>query len=196
MIRTFARTILAVLVLAPVALSADDVTDAIDEGTQLYKDGKFAEAAASLDYAAQLIRQKRSGDFAKILPEAPKGWDAEDGEGAAVAGIMGGIVSAERTYTRKDGEGHVTITIVGDSPMMQSYMMMLSNPMIATSSGGKLKSINGQRAIVRYDSGDKDGEINAVVVNKFLVTVQGSDLTEEELMSFFKAIDTAAIGKL
>jgi hypothetical protein len=134
--KMISRIALAAVLLAPLSLRADDVTDAIDEGMSAYKAGNFADAATSLDYAAQLIRQKRSGDFAKALPAAPKGWKAEEGEGTAAMGMLGGAVTANREYNRENEEvsGHVTINIVADSPMMQGFLMMVSNPMIAASS--------------------------------------------------------------
>lgn len=198
-IRILARFGLMAALLAPLALRADDVTDAIDEGTQFYKQGKFAEAASSFDYAAQLIRQKRGGEFVKLLPNALDGWTAEDAESTATgAALMGGMVSAERNYNKKndDNGANVTITITGDSPALQSYVMMLTNPMIASSSGGKLKTISGQRALVKYDTDDKSGEITAVINSKYLISVKGNNVTADDLTNYFKAIDFDAVSKL
>jgi len=52
-------------------------------------------------------------------------------------------------------------------PMMQAMMMMFSNPMMATSDGGKLEKINGEKAIVKYSNDTKDGDINMVIANRF-----------------------------
>jgi len=51
------------------AVWADEITDSIDEAKEYYKEGDFVEAANSLDYASQLIRQKRSGNLEAFLPE-------------------------------------------------------------------------------------------------------------------------------
>ncbi len=48
---------------------ADEITDSIEEAMEYYKEGDFVEAANSLDYASQLIRQKRSGNLEVFLPD-------------------------------------------------------------------------------------------------------------------------------
>jgi hypothetical protein len=49
---------------------------------------------------------------------------------------------------------------------------------------------------VKYDIGDKSGELSVVIANKYLLTVQGADVTQEDLASFFKAVDVKAIEKM
>ena len=73
------------------AVWADDITDSIEEAIEYYKEGDFVEAANSLDYASQLIRQKRGGNLEVFLPEPLAGWSAEDIKSkAAGAGYFGG----------------------------------------------------------------------------------------------------------
>jgi hypothetical protein len=150
---------LSLLCLLPMPGSyarADEVTDAINEAMQQYKAGDFAVAASSLDYAAQLIRQKTGGRIVDMLPGPLPGWKAEEATSqAAGAAMLGGGVVAERSYSR--GESGVDINITADSPMLQGMMMMLSNPMFATSNGGRLTRIAGQKAIMRYSRQEKSG---------------------------------------
>jgi len=68
-------------------------------------------------------------------------------------------------------------------------MMLFSNPMFATSDGGKLEKINNQKAIVKFDATNKSGNINIVVANKILVTVEGNDITQDDLMAYAKAVN-------
>lgn len=182
------------LALGSAPLRADDVTDSIDEAVKAYKGGDYATAAASLDAAAQLIRQKRAEAFTKFLPEAPSGWTAEDATaGAAAAAMFGGAVTAERHYTKD--EASVTVKFITDSPMMSAMMMMMNNPMILNSSdSGKLERIKGQKAIVKYDAGEKSGEINIAVAGSLLVTITGNDLSQAELKSFAEGIDYAKLA--
>lgn len=182
------------LATAVVPLRADEVTDTIDEAVKAYKDGDYSTASASLDSAAQLIRQKRAEVFVKFLPEAPSGWTAEDAESSAMgAAMFGGGVSAERTYTKDDAS--VTVKLVTDSPMMAAMMMMMNNPMLmGGSDAGKQERIKGQKALVKYDASDKGGEINIPVAGTMLVTITGSDVTGAELRSFAEAIDYAKLA--
>ena len=72
---------------------------------------------------------------------------------------------------------------------MCGVMMMFSNPMYATSDGGKLEKIKRQKAIVKFDPDTSRGDIKIVVANRFLVTVKGNRTTVEDLKAYAKAID-------
>lgn len=178
--------------LGSVPLRADDVTDSVDEALKAYKDGDYATAAASLDAAAQMIRQKRAESFSALLPAAPSGWTAGDATSAAAgAAMFGGGVSAERRYTK--GDSSVTIKLLTDSPMMSAVMMMMNNPMLLNSSeNGKMERIKSQKALVKQN-GD-DGEINIVVGGTMLVTITGNGVTAAEMKSFAEGIDYAKLA--
>lgn len=184
----------AVLALGATPLSADDVTDSIDEAVKAYKDGDYATAAASLEAAAQVVRQKRAEVFTKFLPEAPSGWTAEEPTTtAAGAAMFGGGVTAERTYAKD--EASVTVRLVTDSPMMSAMMMMMNNPMLLSSSDtGKLERIKGQKALVKYDADSKGGEINIAVAGTMLVSVTGEGVTAAELKAFAEEMDFAKLA--
>ena len=175
---------------------ADDVTDSVNEALQLYQDGKFTEAVNSLNYASQLIQQKKGASLESVMPAALSGWTAEEASSqAAGAAMFGGGVTAERRYTKGESTS-VKIQIVTDSPMLQAVMMMMGNPMFATSDGGKLETIGGQKAIVKLDAENKSGEIQIVVANRFLVTLEGQDVVKDDLTAYAKAIDYAKLAAL
>ena len=52
---------LLVLLLASQGLYADDVTESINDALEQYKEGEFSNAIESLEYATQVIRQKKAG---------------------------------------------------------------------------------------------------------------------------------------
>ncbi|HKJ64475.1 MAG TPA: hypothetical protein VJ969_03685 [Desulfopila sp.] len=169
-------------------LWADEVEEAVKEGLQYYQDGDFSSAAGSLEYAAQLIRQKKGGELEAFLPEPLPGWTAETASSQAMgASLFGGGVTAERSYSKEDSSA--TVQIVTDSPMLQGVLMMLTNPAVATADGGRLKKINGQKAVVKYDQGRSSGEILVVVANRFLVTIEGSNISQEDLLAHAEGID-------
>ena len=174
---------------------ADEIIEFINEGLGQYKNGEYAAAAGSLEYAAQMIRQKKGDKLQEFLPEPLPGWTAEESTSqAAGAAMFGGVVTAERTF-RKDSSS-VTVTIVTDSPMLQSMMMMFTNPMIMASSGGKLEKIAGQKAMVKYNASNKSGEINLVVANRFLITVKGRNVSREDLISYATGINFDKLAKV
>lgn len=167
---------------------ADDVTDSIDEALEYYKEGAYSDAVGSLNYASQLIQQKKGEELESMLPEPLDGWSAREAASqAAGAAMMGGGLSAERNYSKADST--VDIKILTDSPIMQGMMMMFSNPMLATSDGGKMQKIGRQKAIIKYDAEDKSGDINVVVANRFLVTIEGRNVSETDLKAYAKAMD-------
>ena len=167
---------------------ADEVTDSIQEAIDYYNEGDFVEAANTLDYASQLIRQKRSGNLEDFLTEPLTGWSAKDVESqVAGAAYLGGMISAKRSYRKE--QSSITIEIITDSPMIQSMVMMLSNPAYATADGGKLAKIERQKAVIKYKPSNKSGEINIVVAKKYLVNVKGLNINEADLVAYASAID-------
>jgi hypothetical protein len=75
-------------------------------------------------------------------------------------------------------------------------MMMLSNPMLASSDGGKLRKIKNQKAVVKYNEINKTGEIQIVVVNRFLVTINGNNVSENELVEYAMAVNYLKLSRL
>jgi hypothetical protein len=193
-LRFFITLFVGVSIFTSGAVWADEITDSIDEAIEYYKEGDFVEAANSLDYASQLIHQKRSGNLEAFLPEPLAGWSAEDVKSKAVgAGYLGGMISANKKY-RKD-QSSVTIEIITDSPALQSMVMMFSNPAYASADGGKLTKIKRQKAIIKYTPSRKDGEINIVVAKQYLVTIKGRKVEESDLVDYASAIDYQKLKK-
>ena len=141
----------------------------------------------AIDYASQLIQQKKGEKLESMLPKPLDGWKAQEATSQAVGTAMMGGGSAERSYSKESST--VDIQIITDSPIMQGMMMMFSNPMLAASDGGKLQKIGRQKAIVKYDAQNKSGDINVVVANRFLVTIEGSDVSAADLKAYAKAVD-------
>ncbi len=200
MIKSRSVFVLIVLVVSYMPMSVvaaenkDDVLTTIDEAVKQYKAGDFAGAASNLDYASQLVRQKKSERMKDLLPEPLTGWQGKAANAQTLgAAVFGGGVTVSRDYTK--GDGLVSIEIVSDSPVLQSVMMMLNNPMFAGASGGSLKTIKGQRAIIKYDDGAHSGDINIVVAGRFMVRVKGSRVDQQILIGYAEAIDFASLAK-
>jgi len=172
---------------------ADDVIDSINEGLQYYKAGKYKDAVESLNYASQIIQQKKGKGLESFLPEPLQGWTAEAASSQAVP-VYGGGITVERQYTK--GSSTLSISIITDSPMMQGVMMMFSNPMIASASGGQLAKIKRQKAIINFDAANRQGTIQIVVANRYLITVDGDGVSKEDLKAYAEAIDFAGLTSL
>ena len=194
----FRTTVLSAMVLAATAfpVRADEVTENLDSAKTAYQEGRFSEAISSLDYAGQLIRQKKGESVAKLFPDAPKGWTAEEAESdAQSSGMLGGMVTAKRTYQRESG-GRVTVQIQSDSPLLQSLGMMFSNPMMMSASGAKVETIKGQKCAVTYKASAKEGSVKTIVDNRYLVDIEGDEVSRDDLLSFAKAMDFSKLAAL
>lgn len=167
---------------------ADEVTDQIQEGLKAYEKGDLDTATIALDTAGTLIRQMQANSLGKVLPEPLSDWTAEDAEtSTAGAAMFGGGMQASRSY-RKDDE-HVSISITGNSPMLQAMSMMFTNPAMM---GGdaKLTVIDGRKVI----QNKQDHSLQTMVNNNFLVSVEGDDLTaDESVKAYFQAVDFEAL---
>ena len=198
MVRCIFAMLLASIICLPLQAGAtekkDDVLTTIDEAVKQYTNGDFAGAASNLDYASQLVRQKKSERMKDLLPEPLSGWQAQPASAQTLGtAVFGGGVTVSRNYSK--GDASVSIEIVTDSPVLQSVMMMLNNPMFAGASSGMLETINGRRSIVKYESKGRSGEINIVVANRFMVTVKGKNVERQTLVAYAEAIDFTSLAK-
>ena len=178
-------------ILGPLGAVADEIEDAIKEATAAYKKGDLNEASKMLDYASQLIRQKRGGDLkAKVFPEPLPGWTAGDAEsdasGAAILGGMAGV-NLSREYKKEDKK--VRIEVHADSPIVRSMAGMLKNPALIAAGGGKVTRINGNMAMI------KDGDLQMMAGDNAFINVDGTKATEDEVIAYAKGINTDALKK-
>ncbi|WP_028582288.1 hypothetical protein [Desulfogranum japonicum] len=181
--------ITACILTTPLLVRADDtVLKTIDEAVKQYKAGDYAEAASNLDYASQLVRQQKSENMKKLLPPPLSGWKAGETNAQAIgSAVLGGGVTVSRDYYK--GNSKLSLEIVSDSPVLQSVLMMINNPMFAGAGGGKLETLNGQRSIIKYDSVKRSGDIYVVVASRFMVTVKGDGIDRTDLINLAKAVD-------
>lgn len=184
-----------ILALFSIVVNADDVVDTLNEAIKSYENGEYGAAAEDINYALQLIQQKKSKGLEAYLPEPLSGWNAKKAKSqTAGAAMFGGGISTSREYTK--GSSRVHIEIITDSPLMQSMMGLFANPMFAASDGGKLERINREKAIVKYNEERQRGDITIVVARRFLVKVEGQKVSLEELKAYAKAINFRKLKNL
>ena len=180
----------------PTALAAqDDIVAAVEEAMRQYRNKDFVGAVSNLDYAAHLIRQKKTELLKGLLPEPFYGWQAKEAVSQSLGtAVFGGGSTVSRDYFTQTGSVS-SIEIVSDSPVLQSIIMMLNNPLFAGASGGNLKTIKRQRAMIKYNDEEHSGEINVVVASRFIVTVKGRGIDLTWLLRYAEAMDFDALAK-
>ncbi|MBM9537628.1 hypothetical protein [Desulfobulbus alkaliphilus] len=180
--------VLAVMCFASPLPAEDNVLGAIEEAVRQYQAGDYTGASSNLDYASQLVRQRKSERMKDLLPDAPTGWLAGEASSQAIGtAVLGGGLTVSRDYTRENSV--LTVEIVSDSPVLQSVLMMTNNPLFAGAGGGKLETLKGQRAVVNYDTSRKRGEVYVVVASRFIVTIKGRHVTRDDLLTFAQIVD-------
>ncbi len=160
--------ILAMLLHVPAVYADDNVLSTIREATRQYEAGDYTGAASNLDYAAQLVRQQKSERMKALLPEPLSGWEGKEANAQALgAAILGGGVTVSRDYKR--GTSSLSVEIVSDSPVLQSVLMMVNNPVFAGAGGGKWRDkTHHRRGRMRYmytiGGSRKTGRENSTIV--------------------------------
>ena len=133
-----------------------------------------------------------------LLPEVA-GWERDKPTGERMT-LPVPFSEAEATYTM--GENSVTVKII-DSAFSQlliaPWAMFLTAGYERETSDGYEKSVNvgGHPGLERWDSSNKDGELNLVVDKRFLVTVEGNNINDTKvLQEFASKIDTGKLATL
>jgi len=182
--------VLALSVFLPGSALADEVLESIKEASEAYNEKAYSEAMESLEYAKQLIMQMSSEELMTFLPVPMEGWQGKEAKSQNM-GMLGGTAGVEKDYSMSDANGkrkRITLTIMGESPMLQGMMAMF-NPAVAGADGGKLQKIKRNKAIVKYSAERQKGEVLINVAKRYLITVKGSNIEKNELMYYAEGVD-------
>ncbi|MGO4999927.1 hypothetical protein [Oceanisphaera sp. W20_SRM_FM3] len=172
---------------------SNEINQAISTATEAYQAGELSQAVTQLDYAATLIRQLQAGELGKLFPEPLSGWEADKVDSqAGAAGLFGGGINASRSYRK--GDNRLEISIMKDSPLLQTMGMLFANPSMATMGGYKVKRIKGHTAMSKAE--DNSQELQMMIDNRILLQFHGRNISEDDLNAYAEAIDIEAITKL
>jgi hypothetical protein len=161
---------------------ADDVADAIGTAQRAWQGGQVREARTALQEALQLLAQRAAADLAEALPDPLPGWTAQEARSnaAGAGGLLGGA-TASRSYRNAERRS-VRIQVMTDNPMVTPLAALMANPMLAGAMGSLVR-VGEHRAIQ-----SSDGDVQMLVDNRILVTVQGNADAEAKL-AYARAID-------
>jgi hypothetical protein len=133
-----------------------------------------------------------------VLPNV-SGWERENPRGEKMT-MPVAFSQTETTY--KNGDAEVQVKIV-DSAFSQllvaPWAMFLSSGYEKQTSDGYEKSVNvgGSPGFEKWNSADKDGELNLVVAKRFLVTIEGNDIANANVLhDFASKLDTGKLANL
>jgi hypothetical protein len=142
-------------------------------------------------------------DFRKLkelLPEKLVGLDRTEATGEK-SGAMGFTVStAQGKY--KTGEESIDVEIVdtggiaGVSTMALAAWSMAEIDKETTNGYEKTTKIDGYKAFEKYNTESKSGEINVLVGDRYLVNIDGNNISIDQLKEVLKEIDLAKLSDL
>lgn len=182
-----------VVTLSPA--KADEVTEQINLGLELYESEAFGAAIVELEFAIEDIRDAMNEQIGTTFPDAPEGWTAMDpetggGGGGKAAGLLGGLgggSNISRSYTEDEGEGVMQAAIMLDNPMMQSLAAMMNNPsMFAAQPNVERLRVGRERGMLKWEEEQGSAEANVMIDGRIMLQVTGNNLDSadrvEELM--------------
>jgi len=188
-------TIAALLLIGGAPALADDVIDQIEVGRQNYVEGDYAAAITELEFALNSVRNKLSALFMATMPEPPALWTAEQAKLNSSAALIGGGMMISRKYSEQKGHGKVKVELVVDSPMVQAFSAVLSNPiMIANEPQIERVRLGEMSALMDWNPEDSSGEISLSIGGRVLAKVEGDGLSDKDiLIKLMKSWDLDAV---
>ncbi|WP_018621154.1 hypothetical protein [Spirosoma luteum] len=158
-------------------------------------------ASAMKEMASQMEDMQKNGsvatvDFRKLkelLPADADGLARKEATGEK-NGAMGFTIStATGKYENGDGTERIELSIVdgGGSPMMMGLAAWSMIEVDKETEHGyeKTTTLGDNKAYEKYDSADKDGELNVLVNKRFVITAKGRGVSMDKIKAALEDID-------
>ena len=137
-------------------------------------------------------------DLQTALPEV-SGWTRDEPRGERMTSPFA-FSQTEVQYSMGDAQVEVKIVDSAFNQMLVApWAMFLTAGYEKESSDGYEKSINlgGNPGFEKWNSRSKDGELNLVIAKRFLVTIDGNNITDTKvLQEFASKVDTGKLAAL
>jgi hypothetical protein len=143
-------------------------------------------------------------DFRKLkelMPEKLIGLKRSESTGEK-SGAMGFTVSTAQAKYGGKGDATLEIEIVdtggiaGVSTMALATWSMADIDKETTNGYEKTTNLEGYKAFEKYDNNIKSGEINVLVADRYIVNVEGNDVSMEQLKEALKEIELSKLAGL
>ena len=140
-------------------------------------------------------------DLKALLPETTADLKRTEATGEKT-GAMGFTVSMAKGRYSNDANASISIEIVdtggiaGMATMAMAAWSMADIDKETTTGYEKTTKIEGFKAYEKYDNESKDGEINVLVADRFVVNVHGNNVSVDQMKEALKDIDLEKLGDL
>lgn len=135
-------------------------------------------------------------DLKELLPESMMGMERTEYSGEKAGAFGMNIANAKAEYEEGDKRIEVNIAdVAGVGTAMMSMASWSTIEVDRESDDGfeRTTVIDGNKAFEKYDSKRKDGELNLIIKDRFIVTLKGDNVEEKDLR---KALDKINLKKL
>lgn len=209
-----AGAVILALALCPAgpAARADQVEDLIGGAGDAYRGGRLKEALELLGRAITGVQNRLSGTLAGFLPGEVEGWDRGEPEVSEFSSESGGLVvfgnlfSAGVVYTRREGEGRVSVKLTNQPELTgiaRANLQMVENPFFrekaaeeAARTGEVVEAytLEPLRGIKQWREGERAGELS-LFVGDVLLQAEGTGLEDfAELEAILGAADLEGLA--
>lgn len=167
---------------------------------------QMEEAASKMEEAARKMREGETVevvDFRKLkemLPEKLAGMDRKSSEGEKSGGF-GMVFSSARATYKSDDNASLEVNIVDSGGVGMVIMGMAAWSQIEvdreTEEGyERTTMVDGFKAFEKYNNKTQSGEMSIIVDSRFIVTVNGRNITEAQLKEAIGGLDVGQLSNL
>jgi hypothetical protein len=164
---------------------------------------QYAEAIKKMEEAAEAAKTVETVDFRKLKELLPE--KAGSAQRSSVAGEktgMGGfqVSRAEADYAVGDGTVSVSISDLGGTGtpagMMMAAWSMAEIDRETETGYEKTSMIQGHKAHEEYNTDRESGSVDVLVGGRFLVDLDGNQVTMDEMKEILGDLDLAKLASL
>jgi hypothetical protein len=180
------------------AAAAQGAAGAAAQGMEAFAKAMQAAATAAGGNDGKPVNPVSFQQLQTVLP-AVSGWEMEKPRGERMT-MPVPFSQTEATY--KNGEAEIEVKIVDSafsSLLVAPWAMFLTAGYEKETSDGYEKSVNvgGNPGFEKWNTDDKDGELNLVVAKRFLVTIEGNRIADAKVLhEFASKLDTGKLATL
>lgn len=176
---------------AAASSSADSESDEPESITEAMN-----EAQKALQESGATKEVVNFRELKKLLPESMMGMERTEFSGEKAGAFGFNMSNAQAKY--QEGDKRIEVNIVDVAGVSAAMMGMASWATIEVdreSNEGyeRTTTIDGHKAFEKYNTRQKSGELNLIVSERFIVSLEGRNIEEGDLR---KALDQLSINKL
>ncbi len=175
--------------------AADAFPEQVEKARQYYLQGNLPRANAALQKALIIVQDHLGEVLGKAVPPPPAEWEAGDIEAEGLNDLGGGM-RVGRSYFRKDGATLSAQIYIDSAPVQEAMVLFADLDGAKGQPGVSVVTINGEQALLRWDSTAKSGEIQMIIANRALLYLEADQIQSENLLvETMKKFDLPLIRK-